>query len=115
MKGRAERHIFRKVRIRRTITGHAERPRLSVYRSLKNIYAQIIDDTQGRTLVAASSVEKDFPKATGVKLATAVGAALGKRAVEKGIKQVVFDRGGHPYHGQVKALADGAREAGLQF
>jgi len=115
MKSRVERHLFRKLRVRKNISGHAGRPRLSVYRSLKNIYAQLIDDTEGRTIVAANSLEKDFPKASGVKLATAVGEAIGKRAIQKGIKQIVFDRGGRPYHGQVKALAEGARQAGLEF
>ncbi len=115
MKGRSERHLFRKLRIRNNIVGHTSRPRLSVFRSLKNIYAQIIDDAEGRTLVSASSLEKDFSKATGMKAASEVGAALAKRAIQKGVKEVVFDRGGRPYHGQVKALAEGAREAGLQF
>jgi large subunit ribosomal protein L18 len=115
MKGRSERHLFRKLRIRNNIVGQSSRPRLSVFRSLKNIYAQIIDDAEGRTLVSASSIEKDFSKSTGVKAATAVGSAIAKRAIQKGVKEVVFDRGGRPYHGQVKALADGAREAGLQF
>lgn len=115
MKSRVERHLFRKLRIRNQIVGRTARPRLSVYRSLKNIYAQIIDDAEGRTIVSASSLEKDAPKATGVKLANAIGEAIAKRAIQKGIKQVVFDRGGRPFHGQVKALADGAREAGLQF
>lgn len=115
MKSRAARTEFRKVRIRRVVSGDASRPRLSVYRSLKHIYAQVIDDTEGRTLAFASSKEKGFAKATGVKAATSVGEVIGKRAVEKGIKQVVFDRNGKPYHGQVKALADGARQAGLKF
>ena len=115
MKPRNERHLFRKLRIRNNITADSGRLRLSVFRSLKNIYAQIIDDVAGRTLVSASSLEKDFSKATGVKAATAVGQAIAKRAMQKGVKEVVFDRNGRPYHGQVKALADGAREAGLQF
>lgn len=115
MKSRSDRQEFRKVRIRRIVQGEPGRPRLSVYRSLKHIYAQIIDDVEGRTLVFASSREKGFAKATGVKAAEAVGSSVGKRALEKGVKQVVFDRNGRPYHGQVKALADGARQAGLKF
>lgn len=115
MKSRQERHNFRRVRIRRTLQGEPGRPRLSVYRSLKHIYAQLIDDVEGRTLVQASSNEKGLEKATGIKAATSVGELLGKRALEKGVKAVVFDRGGRPYHGQVKALADGARQAGLKF
>lgn len=115
MKSRADRKEFRKVRIRRVVNGDAGRPRLTVYRSLKHIYAQVIDDVEGRTLVFASSKEKDFAKATGIKAATSVGEIIGKRAVEKGVKRVVFDRNGRPYHGQVKALAEGARQAGLEF
>ncbi len=115
MKSRALRHEFRKVRIRRIVQGEPGRPRLSVYRSLKHIYAQVIDDVQGRTVAQASSKEKGFAKATGVKAAVSVGELVAKRAVEKGVKRVVFDRGGRPYHGQVKALADGARQAGLEF
>lgn len=115
MKSRVLRHEFRKVRIRRVVQGEPGRPRLSVYRSLKHIYAQIIDDVEGRTVVQASSKEKGFAKATGVKAATTVGELLGKRAIEKGVKQVVFDRNGRPYHGKVKALADGARQSGLKF
>ncbi|GIU67953.1 50S ribosomal protein L18 [Candidatus Phycosocius spiralis] len=93
------------------------RLRLSVYRSSKNISAQIIDDTKGVTLVSASSLEAVMRTADGVKLdyAVAVGTLLAQRALEKGVKQVVFDRGGYLYHGRVKALADAAREAGLEF
>ena len=115
MKSRADRKEFRKVRIRRVVNGDSGRPRLTVYRSLKHIYAQVIDDVEGRTLVFASSKEKDFAKVTGIKAATSVGEVIGKRAVEKGVKRVVFDRNGRPYHGQVKALAEGARQAGLEF
>lgn len=104
-------------RIRKKIRGGTERPRMNVYRSLKHIYAQIIDDTRGATLVAASSVEKDFPAKAGgnVTGAREVGKRIATRAVEKGIQQVSFDRGGYLYHGRVKALAEAAREAGLKF
>jgi large subunit ribosomal protein L18 len=115
MKSRQERYEFRKVRVRSKITGTEVRPRLSVYRSLKHVYAQIIDDVQGRTLVAASTNEKAAPKLTGVSAAEAVGERIGKRATEKGIKAVVFDRGARPYHGQVKSVAEGARKSGLQL
>lgn len=101
-------------RIRKRVDGTESRPRLAVYRSLKHIYAQIIDDATGRTLCAAGSQEKDI--AGGNKDgAKAVGQALAKRAKEKGITRVVFDRGGYRYHGRVASLADGAREAGLEF
>jgi large subunit ribosomal protein L18 len=104
-------------RIRRRVAGTAERPRLAVFRSTKHIYAQVIDDRQGRTLCAASSAEKSKGGKDGgnVAGAKAVGAMLAERAKEKGIKLVVFDRGGFLYHGRVKALADAAREAGLEF
>ncbi len=105
-------------RIRKKMLGTAERPRLSVYRSLNHIYAQIIDDLKGTTLVAASSIEgAKEAKKTGGNLASAkeVGKTLAQRAKQKGIDKVVFDRGGYIYHGRVKALADAAREAGLQF
>lgn len=95
--------------------GATERPRLAVFRSLKHISCQVIDDSSGRTLVAASSMEKDL-KATGnVDGAQKVGEALAKRAIEAGIKAVVFDRGGFRYHGRVSALAEGARKGGLEF
>lgn len=115
MKTRKQRMVFRKLRGRNKIFGTVERPRLSVYRSLKHIYAQVINDLEGRTLVAASSKDKGFQKASGIQSATQVGANLGKKALEKGIKTVVFDRGGRAYHGRVKALADGARQSGLEF
>ncbi len=102
-------------RIRHRVQGSAERPRLAVFRSLKHIYAQLIDDAQGRTLVAASSAEKNGPNGGNVAGAKQIGQLIAKRAVEKGIKQVVFDRGGFLYHGRIKALADAAREAGLEF
>lgn len=107
------------LRIRKRIIGTAERPRLNVYRSLSNIYAQVIDDTSGCTLVSASTLEdvvKEGIKSTGNKeAARKAGEIIGKRALEKGIKKVVFDRGGHIYHGRIKELAEGAREAGLDF
>ena len=104
-------------RIRAKISGTAERPRLCVYRSNDNIYVQIIDDTVGNTLVTASSTEKTFEKNEGgnVEAAMKVGKLAAERALEKGITEVVFDRGGYLYHGRVKALADAAREAGLKF
>ena len=103
-------------RIRRKLAGTAERPRLAVYRSVAHIYAQVIDDSKGATLVAASSVDKTG-KTNGGNLAAAkaIGKLLADRAKEKGIKSVVFDRGGYRYHGRVKALADAARAAGLEF
>ncbi len=105
-------------RIRKKMLGTAERPRLSVYRSLNHIYAQLIDDLKGATLVAASTTEGGKGnKRTGGNLASAkeIGKQLAQRAKEKGITKVVFDRGGYLYHGRVKALAEAAREAGLQF
>jgi large subunit ribosomal protein L18 len=103
-------------RIRRKVAGSTERPRLAVFRSVKHIYAQVIDDTVGHTLAAASSNEKSGIKAGGnVAGAKAVGKLLAERAKEKGVKSVVFDRGGYLYHGRVKALADAAREGGLVF
>ena len=104
-------------RIRRKVRGVLERPRLNIFRSLKHIYAQIIDDTQGHTLAAASSQEKAVPPKAGGNLSGAreVGKLIAQRALEKGIRQVAFDRGGYRYHGRVKALADAAREAGLEF
>ncbi|WP_425408840.1 50S ribosomal protein L18 [Hyphococcus sp.] len=92
-----------------------ERPRLSVFRSSKNISAQIIDDKDGKTLAAASSLEKEFGKGSDKDAAAKVGKSLADRAVKAGVKNVVFDRGGYRYHGRVKALADAAREAGLNF
>ena len=102
-------------RIRRKVQGSTQRPRLTIYRTLNHIYAQVIDDVQGHTLVAASTTEKDLVGATGgnVEAAQRVGRAIAERALSKGIDHVVFDRGGYRYHGRVKALADAAREAGL--
>ena len=103
-------------RIRRKVAGNTARPRLAVFRSVKHIYAQVIDDSVGHTVAAASSNEKSGVKSGGnVAGAKAVGKLLAERAKEKGVKSVVFDRGGYLYHGRVKALADAAREGGLQF
>jgi len=103
-------------RIRRKITGTSARPRLAVFRSLKSIYAQVIDDASGKTIVSASSLEKDAgAKGSNAAAAKAVGALIAKKAKDKGITSVVFDRGGYLYHGNIKALADAAREAGLEF
>jgi large subunit ribosomal protein L18 len=112
---RAKRHL----RVRRKVAGTPERPRLNVFRSSKHVYAQIIDDVSQKTLVSASSTEpafKELGKSGGnIEGAAAVGKLLAARALEKDIKKVVFDRGGYVYHGRVKALADGAREGGLDF
>jgi len=116
-KVRRETRIARHERIRKQTAGTAERPRLCVRRSLNHMYAQIIDDQSGRSLIQISSLSPEIRTTEGAK--TAVSAALGKliaeRAVEKGIKKVVFDRGGYLYHGRVKAVAEAAREAGLEF
>jgi len=103
------------IRIRKKLSGTAERPRLAVFRSIKHIYVQVIDDRSGTTLVSASSAEKDAVGGGNVAGAKAIGKLVAERAKEKGISSVVFDRGGFLYHGRVKALADAAREAGLQF
>ncbi len=104
-------------RIRQRVHGTAERPRLAVFRSLSHIYAQVIDDRKGHTLASASSSEKKAGVATGGNLAgaKAIGKLVAERAKEKGVERVVFDRGGYLYHGRIKALADAAREAGLEF
>ena len=108
--------LKRHVRVRGKISGTPECPRLNVFRSNANIYAQLIDDVNGVTLVAANTLEKDFEGATGnIEAAKKVGAALAERAKAKGIETVVFDRGGYLFHGRVAALAEGAREAGLKF
>ena len=113
-KTRQDLRLARLARIRKSITGTAERPRLSVFRSLKHISAQLIDDTTGNTVAAASSIEKEVVggNAEGAKQ---VGLKLAERAKAKGIDAIVFDRGGFRYHGRVAALADGAREGGLDF
>ena len=108
--------LKRHKRVRGKISGTPERPRLNVFRSETNIYAQIIDDTKGVTLVSASSLEKGFEgPGSNCEAAKKVGEAIAERAKAKGIETVVFDRGGYLYHGRVKALAEGAREGGLQF
>jgi len=119
-KNTGERRTKKKNRVRRKVVGTMERPRLSVSRTLKHIYAQIIDDTSGKTLVAISSKSKELQEQikalkTPVERGKLVGKAAGQKALEKNIKQVVFDRNGMLYHGRVKAVADGAREAGLKF
>ncbi|MCR5118299.1 MAG: 50S ribosomal protein L18 [Lachnospiraceae bacterium] len=114
-KVREKKHL----KIRNRFSGTAERPRLAVFRSNNHMYAQVIDDVAGNTLVAASTVEKDvkaqLEKTNNVEAAKVLGTVIAKRALDKGIKDVVFDRGGYIYHGKVAALADAAREAGLQF
>ena len=118
-KSRAEVRIKKHSRMRNRFSGTAERPRLSVFRSNNHMYAQIIDDTVGNTLVSASTLEKDvkaeIEKTNNVEAAAYLGTVIAKRALEKGIKTVVFDRGGFIYQGKVAALADAAREAGLEF
>jgi large subunit ribosomal protein L18 len=102
-------------RIRKSISGTATNPRLSVFRSNKEIYAQLIDDVNGVTLLAASSREKEIGKGTNVDVATAVGKLVAEKALKAGIEVVTFDRGGYLYHGRIKSLAEGARAAGLKF
>jgi len=118
-KSRQEVRVKKHRRMRNRLSGTAERPRLSVFRSNNHMYAQIIDDVAGVTLAAASTVEKEvkaeLTKTNNVDAAAYLGTVIGKRAVEKGIKEVVFDRGGYIYQGKVAALADAAREAGLKF
>ena len=118
-KSRTQARQRRHLRVRGKLAGTAERPRLNVFRSVSSIYAQVIDDAAGRTLVSASSVDKELrTKVKGLKKseqAKIVGQTVAERAKTKGIKAVVFDRGGYRYIGRVKALADGARESGLQF
>lgn len=112
-------NLKRRQRIRNRITGTAERPRLSVFRSLNHIYVQIIDDTKGVTLVSTSTndngLKGELETGGNIQAAQAVGKAIAEKALNQGIKQVVFDRGGHIYHGRIKALAEAAREAGLDF
>jgi large subunit ribosomal protein L18 len=115
-----KRRIRRKKRVRKKVFGTPDRPRLSVYRSLKHIYAQIIDDTKGHTLVSCSTVSPELReeikgKTKNKEAAKKVGLLLARKALEKGIKKVVFDKGYFKYHGRLKALADGAREGGLEF
>ncbi|HIR56909.1 MAG TPA: 50S ribosomal protein L18 [Candidatus Gallacutalibacter pullicola] len=111
-KARLHRHL----RVRGKVSGTAQRPRLNVFRSSKNIYAQVIDDVAGVTLAAASTLDKEFAGYGGNKeAARKVGEMIAKRAIDKGITEVVFDRGGYIFHGRVKELAEGAREGGLKF
>ena len=111
-----ETRLVRHARVRKKISGTPERPRLSVYKSLTGIYAQRIDDVNGKTLVAASTLDKEVKtKASNIEAAKEVGALVAKRATKAGIKTIVFDRGGYQYHGKVKALAEAAREGGLEF
>ncbi len=116
---RSEVRVKKHLKIRNRFTGTPERPRLAVFRSNNHMYAQIIDDTVGKTLVAASTLEKDvkaeISKTNDVEAASYLGSVIAKRALEKGIKAVVYDRGGFIYQGKIKALADAAREAGLEF
>ena len=118
-RSRNEMRLIRHLRLRQKLSGTAEAPRLAVFRSLKHIYAQVIDDNKGTTLVAVSTREKSVSEqlqGTGnIEAAKFVGKLVAERALEKGIQAVVFDRGGHMFHGRVKALADSAREAGLKF
>jgi len=116
-KNRAELRLRRHLRLRKKVEGTAERPRLVVYRSLKHVYAQLVDDVQRVTLASASDLAKDFqPAGSGkVGVATGVGKLIADRAKQLGITRVVFDRGGYPYHGRVKAVAEGARDGGLEF
>jgi large subunit ribosomal protein L18 len=102
-------------RIRRRVAGTEERPRLAVFRSVKHIYAQVIDDTKGHTVASASSKEAELKSGGNLMGAKEIGKLVAERAKEKGVKAVVFDRGGYLYHGRIKALADAAREAGLEF
>ena len=115
VKTRGELRVVRHQRLRKKVAGTTARPRLAVYRSLKHISAQIIDDSNGTTIAAASSLEKGLNTKGNRDGAKAVGTALAERAKAKGITQVVFDRGGFRYHGRVASLADGAREGGLEF
>ena len=111
--------VIRHERLRRTLSGTAEKPRLCVFRSLKNIYVQVVDDEKGHTLASASTLEKALqPELKGtcnIEAAKLIGKTIAERAQAKGIKAVVFDRGGHAYHGKVMAVADAAREGGLEF
>ena len=111
--------LKRKIHIRKRVSGTAERPRMTITRSNTNLYMQVIDDTVGKTLVSASTLQKDvkaeLEKTDDVAAAAYVGTVIAKRALEAGIKEVVFDRGGFIYHGKIQALADAAREAGLEF
>ncbi len=120
IKDKRENRLKRKKRVRKKIKGTPERPRLTVFKTAKHIYAQIVDDNNGRTLVATSTISPDFKsKAKGIsgniKGAILVGETIGKKGIEKGIKKIIFDRNGFLYHGRIKALADAARKSGLIF
>ena len=112
-----QRRLRIKSRKRKAVSGTGARPRLAVYRSNKEIYAQLVDDVTGKTIAAASSRDKkiDTAKATKIEVAALVGKAIGEKALKAGVETIAFDRGGYLYHGRVKSLADGAREAGLKF
>jgi len=112
---KSERRQRIKFRIRKIVSGTAAKPRLSVFRSNKEIYAQLIDDVNGVTLLAASSREKEVSKGTNVETATAVGKLIAEKALKAGLENVTFDRGGYLYHGRIQSLAEGARAAGLKF
>jgi len=114
-KSRSSKRVRRHARVRRKVSGTSQRPRLSVYRSSKHIYAQLVDDMAQETLASSSSVQLKLENGGNIEAAEKVGKHLAEIAQEKGIKSVVFDRGGYLYHGRVKALADAAREAGLEF
>ncbi|MFO8059308.1 MAG: 50S ribosomal protein L18 [Bacillota bacterium] len=117
MKSRTDRRGRRRMRVRKKVFGTPERPRVSVFRSSRHVYAQVIDDINGRTLAAASSIDEPVAAGgeTGVERARRVGQLLAERARDRGVTEIVFDRSGYKYHGQVKAVAEGAREKGLQF
>jgi len=121
MATKQERYQYRKDRTRKNLTANGfNRPRLSVYRSLKYIYAQVVDDNEGKTIVSATTLSKEldgkFEKSgKSIEAAKALGEVIAKKALDKGVKEVMFDRGGRIYHGRIKALADAAREAGLKF
>jgi len=114
-----KRRLRRRIHVRKQVTGTADRPRLTVFRSHKNIYAQIIDDSAGRTLVAASSMEKSLQDGltnrASKQAAKKIGTALAAKAIQKGVKKVVFDRNGYMFHGRIRELAEAARKAGLEF
>jgi large subunit ribosomal protein L18 len=110
-----QRRLKRRRRVRAKVTGTADRPRISIFRSNRGISAQLIDDTSGRTLAAVNWTENDLRKLTGAEQATKAGELLAQRAKVAGVNAAVFDRGGYQYHGRVKAFADGARESGLEF
>ena len=119
LNSRTQARLKRKKRIRKKIVGTQLQPRLCVFRSARHIYAQVVDDTQGRTLAAASSLEKAVKASSDIKnkksAANLVGKLVAERALEKGVKQIVFDRNGFLYHGRIKAVSEGARKAGLKF